>query len=88
METTTIQTGIRMSAALYERLKRNAKREKRSMNNYVVMLLEAATAPKIPQLSRSDYSIDEDLLELGRTLAEPSPEELANDQKLAYILGK
>ena len=58
------------------------------MNNYVVMLLEAATAPKIPHLTRSDYSIDEDLLELGRTLAEPSPEELANDPKLAYILGK
>ena len=88
METMTVQTGIRMSAALYERLKRNAKRENRSMNNYVVTLLEAATSPKIPHLKRSDYPISEDLLQLGRTLAEPSPEEMANDPKLAYIFGK
>ena len=86
--TTTIQTGIRMSAALYERLKRNAKRENRSLNNYVVTLLEAATTPKIPQLDRDRYTIDEDLLQLGRVLAEPSAEELENDPKLAYILGK
>lgn len=88
METAIIQTGIRMTTALYERLKRNAKRENRSMNNYVVMLLEAATAPKIPHLDRNDYPIDEDLLRLGKVLAEPTPEELADDPKLAYLLGK
>ena len=88
MESTTIQTGIRMSSLLYERLKRNAKRENRSLNNYVVMLLENATEPKIPRLNRNDYPIDEDILQLGRTLAEPSPEDVENDPKLAYILGK
>lgn len=85
---TTIQTGIRMSLALYERLKRNAKREHRSLNNYVVTLLESATAPKIPSVKREDYPIDEDLLQLGHVLAEPTAEELENDPKLAYILGK
>ena len=89
METvTTIQTGIRMSPALYERLKRNAKRENRSLNNYVVTLLETATAPVFPRLKKEDYPIDEDLLQLGRVLAEPSEEELENDPRLAYILEK
>ena len=87
-QTSIIQTGIRMDISLYERLKRNAKRENRSLNNYVVTLLEAATAPKYPQLRREDYPIDEDLLALGHVLAEPSPEELENDPRLAYILGK
>jgi len=83
-----IQTGIRMDVSLYERLKRNAKREKRSLNNYVVTLLEAATEPKIPQLRVEDYPIDTDLQELGRVLAEPTVEELENDPKLAYLLEK
>ena len=88
MEQAIIQTGIRMSSLLYERLKRNAKRENRSLNNYVVMLLEAATEPEIPRLKRSDYPIDEDILQLGQTLAEPSVEEIEKDPRLAYILGK
>lgn len=84
----TIQTGIRMSQSLYERLKRNAKRENRSLNNYLVHLLDTATAPKIPRLKRDDYPIDNDLLQLGQVLAEPSAEELENDPKLTYILNK
>lgn len=83
-----IQTGIRMESSLYERLKRNAKREKRSLNNYVVHLLETATAPVIPQLNPDDYPIDEDILRLGDILPEPSAEELERDPKLAYILSK
>ena len=86
--TSIIQTGIRMESSLYERLKRNAKRENRSLNNYVVHLLETATAPVIPRLNRKDYPIDEDILRLGDLLTEPSPEELENDPKLAYILSK
>ena len=83
-----IQTGIRMESALYERLKRNARRENRSLNNYVVHLLETATAPVIPRLNLHDYPIDEDILQLGELLKEPTPEELENDPKLAYILSK
>lgn len=86
--TTLIQTGIRMTPALYERLKRNARRENRSLNNYVVHLLDTATAPAIPQLNRQDYPIDEDILGLGGLLQEPSPEELEADPKLVYILSK
>lgn len=45
---TTIQTGIRISKSLYDRLKRNAKREKRSLNNYITGILEAANHCQIP----------------------------------------
>ena len=46
--------------------------------------------PKEPSGIRkfSDYPISEDLRQLGRTLVEPSPEKLANDPKLAYLLVK
>ncbi len=84
----TIQTGIRMSPDLYNRLKRYAKRENRSLNNYVVTLLEAATRPQIPALKREDYPIDEDILALGGALSQPTEEELAADPRLAYILSK
>lgn len=77
-----------MEAALYERLKRNAKREKRSLNNYMVHLLDTATSPVIPQLNRADYPLDDDIARLGELLLDPSPEELENDPKLAYILSK
>ena len=89
MESTAlIQTGIRMKASLYERLKRNAKRENRSLNNSVVHLLDTATAPVIPSLNLQDYPIDEDILQLGELLQEPTPENLENDPKLAYLLSK
>ena len=52
---TTIQTGIHISRTLYDRLKRNAKRERRSLNNYITGILESATEPAIPHLVRSEY---------------------------------
>lgn len=87
-EMATIQTGIRMEESLYERLKRNAKLEGRSLNNYIVHLLDKATAPVIPRLNLKDYTIDEDIRLLGDTFEEPTEEELANDPKLAYIWSK
>lgn len=86
--TATIQTGIRMSPELYNRLKRFAKRENRSLNNYVITLLEAATQPRIPSLKQSDYPVDDDILQLGKTLTQPSEEEMNADPRLAYILSK
>ena len=48
----TVQTGIRMDEELYARLKRIAKKQNRSLNNYVVTLLEEATAPVFPHVER------------------------------------
>lgn len=84
----TIQAGFRMDSSLYERLKRNAKKQKRSLNNYVVALLEEATAPIFPHIEEQDLIIDQDLLSLGETFGNLSPEFTESDPKLAYLLSK
>lgn len=84
----TIQTGIRMAPSLYERLKRLAKQQNRSVNNYVVTLLEEATAPVFPPLKVSDLEVDEDLQKLGGVIGDIPEELIASDPKLAYILSK
>ncbi len=84
----TVQAGIRMDASLYERLKRFAKKQNRSLNNYVVTILEEATAPVFPHVEEKDLQIDEDLLRLGEVIGDVPEELLNNDPKLAYILSK
>ena len=83
-----VQAGIRMDASLYERLKRFAKKQNRSLNNYVVTILEEATAPVFPHVEDKDLQIDEDLLRLGEVIGDVPEELLNNDPKLAYILSK
>jgi hypothetical protein len=85
---TTIQTGIRISRTLYDRLKRNAKREKRSLNNYITGILESATAPAIPRLVRSEYEPDDELRELGRVIGDIPAEKIERDPRLKSILGQ
>ena len=84
---TTIQTGIRISKTLYDRLKRNAKREKRSLNNYITGILEAATEPSIPRLVRAEFEPDDDLRDLGRVIGEIPAEKIERDPRLKSILG-
>ena len=84
---TTIQTGIRISRTLYDRLKRNAKREKRSLNNYITGILEAATEPAIPHLVRADFEPDEELRQLGRVIGEIPAGTIEQDPRLKSILG-
>ena len=84
---TTIQTGIRISRMLYDRLKRNAKREKRSLNNYITGILEAATEPAIPRLVRAEFEPDDDLRDLGRVIGEIPAEKIERDPRLKSILG-
>jgi predicted DNA-binding protein len=83
-----VQAGIRMDSSLYERLKRFAKKQNRSLNNYVVTLLEEATAPVFPHVEEKDLQVDEDLLQLGKVIGDIPEEMLENDPKLAYILSK
>ena len=83
-----IQTGIRISESLYERLKRNAKRERRSLNNYITGLLEEATAPAIPHLNLAEFKMDEDILAMGKTIGPISQERIQNDPRLKAILGE
>ena len=82
-----IQTGIRISESLYERLKRNAKREHRSLNNYISWLLEAATEPVIPHLNLADFKLDDDLIQLGKTIGSIPKLRIQQDPRLKNILG-
>ena len=84
----TIHTGIRMDSSLYERLKMQARKQNRSLNNFVVTILENATAPVFPRLTESDLQLDEDILKLGDIFGEIPVELVERDPKLAYILSK
>lgn len=83
-----VQTGIRISESLYERLKRNAKRERRSLNNYIAGLLEEATEPAIPHLNLADFKIDEDILAMGKTIGPIPKDRVQNDPRLKAMLGE
>ena len=83
-----IQTGIRMAPSLYERLKRNAKKERRSLNNYITRILEQAVEPAIPRLDLSSFKIDDDLKRLGGLVGHISDEQIQRDPRLKSILGK
>ena len=83
-----IQTGIRMAPSLYERLKGNAKKERRSLNNYITRILEQAVEPAIPRLDLSSFKIDDDLKRLGGLVGHISDEQIQRDPRLKCILGK
>lgn len=87
-EVTTIQTGIRLDAALYNRLKINAKKERRSLNSYVVRILEDATTPVLPKIKLDDFKLDEDILSFGNVIGNIPDEVVSEDPKLRYILSK
>ena len=82
-----IQTGIRLSPALYDRLKTRAKQEKRSLNNYITRVLEQSLEPSFPQLELQDFSIDEDLQSLGKVIGDLPEEQVRQDPRLKSILG-
>lgn len=84
--TTRIQTGIRLEASLYEKLKRNAKKERRSLNNYITRILENAVETDIPKLDPSSFEIDDDLKQLGGLIGSISDEQIQQDPRLKSIL--
>ena len=89
METSRIiQTGIRMDITLYEKLKRNAKKERRSVNNYIVNVLEKSVEVEIPKLQLKDFQVDSDIQSLGKTMGTMTEGKLNDDPKLKYILSK
>ena len=83
---TKVQTGLRLDPDLYNRLKIKAKQQKRSFNNYVETLLEEAVVD-YSTLGKGFKESDE-ILSLGSTLPHYSEEEIAADERLAYLLSK
>ena len=87
--TRRIQTAFRLEESLLNRLKKKAGRQTKSLNSYVEALLKADVRdepeyPKvsfpIPHSARVSRMLD--------ILPGFTDEELQNDDKLAYILGK
>ena len=90
METTRIQTVLRLPPELMERVRRSARKEKSSFNSYVERVLDQATAqasafPTLPP----DFKVSAEIRDLGRTkLKAPAAKELESDPKLAYLWEK
>ena len=82
-----VQTGLRLDPELYNRLKTKAKQQMRSFNSYVETLLEASAGIEYPSLGK-DFSVSEEVLSLGDTLPHYTKEEMASDERLAYLLSK
>lgn len=83
-----IQTGVRITPSLYEKLKRNAKKERRSLNNYITRILEQAVEPAIPRLDLATFKIDDDLKRLGGLVGHIPDEQIQRDPRLKSILAK
>ena len=88
METTRIQTVLRLPPELMERVKRSARKEKCSFNSYVERILDQATGQDFPTLP-PDFKLSDDIRALGRfEWKAPTAEELEADPKLAYLWEK
>lgn len=88
MESVRIQTVLRFSPELMERVKRNARKQKCSFNSYVEKVLDQATEQSFPSLPE-DFNVSEEVLGLCiMKSSKPSAEALAVDPKLAYLWTK
>ena len=84
----TRQTIIRMSESLYQRIKQNARLQRRSVNNYMVSVLENGIPEEFPRLDPADFVPDENLAALGKTLSGVTTDSGQLDDKAKYILSK
>ena len=88
METARIQTVLRLRPEVMARVKRKARKMKCSFNSYIEQLLDKDTLTECPRLPK-DFPISEEVRALhGLKLEEPSPAQLAQDPKLAYLWEK
>lgn len=88
METTRVQTVLRLSPELMARVKRKARRQNKSFNSYVEEILDRETTLALPVLP-PDFEVSEEIRNLACcTFSAPSEEQLANDPKLAYLWEK
>ena len=85
---TTRQTIIRMSESLYQRIKQGARLQGRSVNSYMVSILERGLPEEFPKLDPADFAPDEPLRALGKTLSGVTTATDQLDEKAKYILSK
>ena len=90
METTRIQTVLRLPQELMARVKRSARKEKCSFNSYIERILDQATTalsafPALP----ADFKVSDEIRDLAKfNLSAPTAAELEADPKLAYLWEK
>lgn len=84
-----LQTAIRLSPELMERVKRHAKREHRSFNSFVENVLDRATEPVFPKLG-PDFKVSDEIRSFQGSVKfkRPSQKEIDADPKLAYLVKK
>lgn len=84
-----IQTAFRLPPDLLDRVKRSARKENLSMNQFVERTLDKATEPVFPELPQ-DFQMDDDILAFaGKIHLEPfTKEELDADPRLARLVEK
>ena len=95
--TRTVQTAFRFSPELVSRLKRRARLERKSINAYVEEAVQKALDSGEDKYALLDAELKEikvpqvispEIQALSAFKVEFTPEELAADDRLTYILGK
>jgi len=81
------QTVIRFRKDILNRARYKAKQQNMSLNAYLEEVVAEAVKPRIPKLPK-DFQIDPVIHALSGIIPAPTPEELAADDRLAYIVGK
>ena len=81
-----VQTILRLSPSLMEKVRRQDRGQGRSVNSYVEHLLEADCMSEFPHIG-PDYQVSDEIRSLACCSAMPSPETISADPRLAGILG-
>lgn len=88
METSErVQTELRLDIHLYNRLRANAKIHHQTFNKYVTEILTEYLDDEFPRLP-PDFKVSQKILDMGKTLPHFTEKELAQDERLRYILSK
>ena len=81
------QTVIRFRKDILTRARYKAKQMDMSLNAYLETIVADAVRPRIPKLPK-DFKISPMVEKLSGIIPAPTPEQLAADDRLAYIIGK
>lgn len=84
---TRVQTVIRFREDVLNRARYKAKQQSMSLNAYLEHVVEEAVKPQIPKLPK-DSKIIPAVERLSGIMPAPTQEQLAADDRLAYIYNK
>lgn len=87
MPTARVQIVLRLPESLYARVKRQARREEKSVNSFIEDTLERAVELEFPKIPKSD-KISDELMQFCGIIPPFTQEQLDADPRLKYILEK